>query len=373
MSTNRYSLREQSPGRFTARWYDDAGQRRSKTFPSRKAAKTFLDNTASDLHRGDYIDPRDARRKFREIADDWFATKVKRARTLAGYESLLRNHLLPYFGERPVGVLTTVDVRKWLAGMQRSHAPGTVRNAYRVLKPILDSAVEARCISENPCGTLRRDDLPRSQRTEMLFLTPEEVNALAAEFAQTSSGAAGQMFVHFAVQTGMRFGEVAALRVSNVDLLHRKITVAVSHSVVHGEIIEERPKNGEDRTIRLSKAFAATLRAYVDAAPHIAAHGPRAYLFPSPSDPPAPWRHTSAYPMFKGAARRAGLPAALRLHDLRHTCASLLIAQNVPPKVIQAHLGHRSFAITMDRYGHLYPEAAEQVADAMERAFRVVG
>lgn len=290
--------------------------------------------------------------------------------------------------------------------MQRKgRAPGTVRNAYRVLMPILDAAVELRCISANPCGPLRRDDLPRSQRTEMLFLTPGEVARLAAAMPGGPNGpksrkaaspagpdaeaapspdhtpapagnpdpAPGPMFVHFAAQTGMRYGEIAALRMANVDLLHRKITVAASLSVVRGEIIEERPKNGEERTIRLSKSFAATLRAYVEA------HAPAGYLFPAPSardgsapdgsgrDSSAPWLHTSAYPMFKAAARRAGLNPALRIHDLRRTCASLLIAQNVPPKVIQQHLGHKSFAITMDRYGHLYPEASEQLAEALDR------
>jgi integrase len=75
--------------------------------------------------------------------------------------------------------------------------------------------------------------------------------------------------------------------------------------------------------------------------------------------------------VFKPAVKAAGLNPALRFHDLRHTAASLLIAANVPPKAIQEHLGHASFAITMDRYGHLYPDTADAVRDAMESAFAV--
>lgn len=444
--TNRYSLREQSPGRHTARWYDDAGQRRSKTFNTRTEAKDFLDNTRADLHRGDYVDPRNAKVPFKTIANDWLETKVKRPRTIAGYRSLLDNHILPNFGHRPVGSIGTRDVRKWLAQMQRTHKPGTVRNAYRVLKPALDAAVEDGCIKANPCGPLRRDDLPKSTRTEMLFLTAAQVAQVAnhmppiiapadeddisttysimsaegegvstkyplapasdhirvspkmvevgsgAERPSPPSPSPQQMFVHFAAQTGMRFGEITALTLDNVDLLHRKITVNQSHSVVHGELITDRPKNGEERTIRISKVFAKQLRAYIDGQ-SLPAKG---FVFPAPTGtqpnqytnqptsttanhPNQPWRHTSAYPMFKAAARRAAKanpailsPATadrLRIHDLRHTCAALLIAQNVPPKVIQQHLGHKSFAITMDRYGHLYPEAGDLVADAMDKVF----
>ena len=66
---------------------------------------------------------------------------------------------------------------------------------------------------------------------------------------------------------------------------------------------------------------------------------------------------------------RAGLPSGLRFHDLRHTCAALLIAANIPPKTIQEHQGHSSFNITMDRYGHLYGDASDAVAEAMDQAF----
>lgn len=388
MTTNRYSIREQSPGRHTARWYDDAGKRRSKTFDSRTEARRFLDNTRADLHRGDYIDPADAKTPFKTIANDWLDTKVKRARTIQGYRSLLDNHILPVFGDRPVGSIGTRDIRKWLAQMQRTHKPGTVRNAYRVLKPALDAAVEDGCIKANPANTISRDDLPKSTRTEMVFLTAAQVAHVAAHMPTPSPTPA--MFVHFAAQTGMRFGEITALRISDVDLLHRKITVNKSHSVVKGSLLTTPTKNGEERTIRISKAFAKQLREYIAAS----ALPPKGFVFPAPTGTQpnqfaprsatpapanAPWRHTSAYPMFKAAARRAAkanpklLPPAvadlLRIHDLRHTCAALLIAQNVPPKVIQQHLGHKSFAITMDRYGHLYPEAGDLVADAMDKVF----
>jgi integrase len=82
-----------------------------------------------------------------------------------------------------------------------------------------------------------------------------------------------------------------------------------------------------------------------------------------------PLRHNNFYQrIFCPALGRAGLPAQVRFHDLRHTCAALLIAQGAHPKAIQAHLGHRSIQVTMDRYGHLFPDALEQLADRLDAA-----
>jgi integrase len=76
---------------------------------------------------------------------------------------------------------------------------------------------------------------------------------------------------------------------------------------------------------------------------------------------------------FKPAARAAGLPAALRVHDLRHTCASLLIREGASIKAVQHHLGHKSASITLDRYGHLFPEELDHLADRLDRLHAQAG
>jgi integrase len=360
----RYSLRERN-GKVQARWYTDDGRRHSRMFPTRTEAKRYLDRVSADRQRGDYIAPEDAARLFRDVAADWLAAKVKRPKTLAGYESLLRNHLLPFFGTLPVGAIRTSHVRRWLAEMQRAgKAPGTVRNAYRVLTPILNRAVEDGCIRANPCGPIRLiDDLPRSRPRRMLFLNAEEVTQLADACPEPWG-----TLVQFAPQTGMRAGEIAALRMQHVNLLRREVEVVESISEVKGQLHFVPPKTGEERKVVLSESLTKVLRDYIVRCP---AKGPRDFLFSSPEDPATPIRHNAWFylKVFKPAVHRARLNPALRFHDLRHTAASLLIAANVPPKVIQEHLGHASFAITMDRYGHLYPDTADAVREAMESAF----
>ncbi len=103
--STRYSVRQRDSGRWQARWYDPSGVRRTKMFDTRTGAKAFLDRTSADKQRKDYIDDRDADRLFADLAEEWLATLVKRAKTLAGYESLLRVHILPFFGSRPVGTI----------------------------------------------------------------------------------------------------------------------------------------------------------------------------------------------------------------------------------------------------------------------------
>jgi integrase len=96
-------------------------------------------------------------------------------------------------------------------------------------------------------------------------------------------------------------------------------------------------------------------------------HDPEAFVFSAQRG--GRLRHNNFYQrLFCPALRRAGLPEQVRFHDLRHTCAALLIAQGAHPKAIQAHLGHSSIQVTMDRYGHLFPDALEHLADRLDAA-----
>jgi integrase len=361
-------MRRLASGRIQYRYHDAEGNRRSKTFANVKEARNAAARTSADLQRGEYIDPRDAARTFDQLADEWLDTlALQRPKTLAGYRGILDKHLRPYFGSRAVGSIRPTDVRKWLASMTRSgSAPGTIRNAYRVLTPILNQAVEDGCIKASPCAPLRRKDLPQSKASEMLFLTAGQVTKLADAMPDHWG-----VVIHFAARTGMRAGEINALRMANVDLLRNRVHVRESISEVEGVQHFVPPKTGEERTVTIPPSLSRMLREYLATQPQ---KGPRDFLCTDPADASKPVAYTRWFylKVFKPAVVRAGLDPALRFHDLRHTAASLLIAANVGPKVVQKHLGHSSFAITYDRYGHLYPDEAEQqVSDALEAAFAV--
>jgi integrase len=153
------------------------------------------------------------------------------------------------------------------------------------------------------------------------------------------------------------------LRVKRLDLLRGTIRVVEAASEVGGRLTTGPTKTHAERTVRLPRFLRDELAAYL--ASRRRDHD--AFVFTSPMG--RPLRHHNFYQrLFRPALARAGLPERVRFHDLRHTCASLLIAQGAHPKAIQVHLGHSSIQVTMDRYGHLFPDALEHLADRLDAA-----
>ena len=207
--------------------------------------------------------------------------------------------------------------------------------------------------------------------------------------------------IRFMAQTGLRAGEVVALKWGSVDLLRGRVTVRESVSMLKaGEWATVPPKNNRTRIVALTPAMVAELKVHANRHASItypapeserksvgrpgeagdqmsSAFGATRYLWPSPvtseaqpyGTEPMHWGRDFYLKYWKPAVARAGLPGTLRAHDLRHTCASLLIAANVPAKAIQEHLGHSSFKITMDTYGHLYEDANDTLTSALGAAF----
>lgn len=351
------AIRKTTNGTFEVRYYDSHGRRRGKTFKRREDAKRWMALNEAAKVRGEWIDPRDAATLFAGVAEAWFAgTVALKPKTRVGYRQILDTHVLPAFGRRPVGKFTRREMRTWLLALDV--APGTRRNIRKVVRLVFHVAVEDRLISGNPCDGI---ELPASSR-EMLFLSAHEVAGLADALP-----APHRTLVLLAAYTGLRAGELCALRVRHLDLLRGRITVEESLSDVNGHLHFGTPKNGRIRSVPVPRALCELLAAHLATR----AHGPDDLVFASRNG--SPLRHQLFYRRaFKPAVRRV-LPErlhGLRFHDLRHTCAALLIAQGAHPKAISAWLGHSSIAITMDRYGHLFPEHADELVAGLDLQLR---
>lgn len=327
------------------------GAARSSTFALRRDAAEFARTTDSARVAGTFVDPRRSRIRLGPWLDTWLESRTNLApSTRARYRSIIEAHIAPVWGVVELADVHHDDVQAWVAGIDRS--PATTRKAFYVLSQALDYAVRSGRLGRNPADGV---SLPRPQASERRYLTHQQVEALACEVPDRWA-----LLVRFLAYTGLRWGEVAALRVRDVHLDRRRVTVARSVTPIHGRLTFGPTKGHERREVPVPGFLAAGLSAMVqgkgiDDLVLTGAHGGtlRAGTFQTRVLTPA--------------AARVGLQG-LHPHELRHTAASLAIAAGADVKVVQSMLGHKSATMTLDLYGHLFPDRLDVVADALERA-----
>jgi len=367
-------VRQLPSKRWQARYLgpDGTDHTAGQTFATKELAERFLTLTEADLFRGDWVDPLVGQRAFGDWADDWLKVTVHlKGKTRYGYESILRTHVLPHFKAWEVGRIDRPAVKIFLAGLQANGiAPGTLANVRQVLRSVLGIAMDAGALKANPCD---RVQVPRGRREEMHFLGHDQVAALAEAIAHPPVRAGGGehrrkaypeygLLVRFDAYTGLRAGELAALRVGRVDLMHRAVEVAESASEVGGRIEFGEPKTYQHRRVPLPLALVDEL------APFLAGRNPSDLAFHGPDG--GPLRPGNFYARhFKPAVEHIG-ETGLRFHDLRHTYAGFLIGQGAHPRAMMERLGHSSITVTLDRYGHLLPGLEEAVTSGLETAYR---
>ena len=311
--------------------------------------------------------------RFDEYAEEWL--RRVRARNLAPasvevYEGMVRHHLLPFFGGMRLGAITRRDIDRYLVekresgsrrGKKGSRVPLAVRTinfSLMVLKLMLKEAVEQGLLLSSPAEYVKplrqtRDDEPlrvlqTGQVARLLDAAEEPYRTLYL----------------VAVRTGLRRGELLALRWRDVDLRGGVLQVRRSLSrvregnryVLHEGATKSRHSR---RMIDLSPETIQALLQYP------AGDDPeRDHVFPAKTGGPMDPNNLDT--AFHRDLAAAGLPE-VRFHDLRHTHASLLIAAGVHPKAIQARLGHASIQTTLNIYGHLMPSAFEGVGERLDQ------
>lgn len=353
-----------------------------KTFDRKRDAERWLATQAAAMQDPSYIDPRSAAKPFRELVATWERTRVAglAPKTRERYSSVTRTYLLPEFGSTPVGKLTRGDIKEWFAGLDVT--PGTARKIQVVLSSILSEGVELGLLRENPAARLR---LATPERRDMTILTAEEVRKLADAIARPTD----RLAVYVAAYTGLRAGELWALQRRDIDLDGRRLVVQRTLKDESGALtfVNATKTEGSRLVVSLPTFLVNMLRTHLDGLPSPA----DTLLFTSPGGgggraegDGGPVRHGLFVrrvfrPAVVGKKDRTGaykvppaLPAAkhgLRWHDLRHTCAALLIAVGRHPLEIKTRLGHSSITTTMDRYGQLFPSAEAALADALDATF----
>jgi integrase len=352
------TIRRLPSGRWQVRYYDRAGIRHTapRTFPSKADATRHLAQLEADLLRGVWTDPRLARITFGEWAERWQQTTADlRPGTRALYKYLLRRFLLPAFGTTPLGKLDTLTVRAWLAELHQAAevTPTTIAKAYRLLRRILNVAVEAGYLPRNPAA-IKGAGIERA--AEMRHLSIPQLTALA-----DAVPARYQALILVAGFGGLRWAELVGLRRRHVDLAGARLHVVEQAAEVAGKFIVGPPKTDAGRRVVTLPTFAVTaLAEHLD---RYAAPGPDGLVFLS-----ARGKHLARSSfrrlVWLPAVRKVGLDG-LRVHDLRHTTATLAATTGATAKELMERMGHTSPGVAL-RYQHVMADRQAALAAALD-------
>jgi integrase len=305
-----------------------------------------------------------------EYLDLWLEDSVRetvRATTFERYEQIARLHIRPELGPLKLKAVTPAHIR----GLYRNRlssglSPRTVQYIHVTLHKALKQAVLDGLIPQNAAEAVKP---PQVRREEMRPLTPEQVKALL----EAARGDRLEALYILAVTTGLRQGELLGLKWEDVDLEEGKLQVRRTLATAKGG----PPALTAPKTIKSRRSVSLT-RSSVDA---LRSHLKRqleeinregslwqenGLIFASEEGQPLKRRNVTNS-KFRSLRKRAGL-SAIRFHDLRHTCATLLLGRNINPKIVSEMLGHASIAITLDTYSHVLPNMQNEAAKAMEDA-----
>jgi integrase len=345
------SIARRSDGRWRARYRDVAGREHSRHFKRKVDAQRWLDEVTTAVTTGMYVDPGRSRITVGEWSQRWIATKVDlKPSTKARYEGLLRVNLLPSWGDVRLADVTHEGVAVWVAELSAAGlSAATVRQAHRVLSLAFSLAVRDGRLARNPADHV---PLPRGVKNEKVFLTVDQVEALA------EAAGAYRLVVLFLAYTGVRFGELSALRVRRLDLMRRRAEIVEAVAEVRGHAVFSTPKSRQVRSVPIPRFLVDEL------ARHVAGRAPDDFVFTAPRGALLRLQNFRQT-VFDRAAHCAGL-VGLTPHGLRHTAASLAITSGADVKVVQQMLGHASATMTLDLYGHLYGDRLDEVADRMD-------
>ena len=365
------TIDHQPNGRWRARYRDPQGRSRSRTFDRKSDAERFLSRNSVEMQRGEWIDPAARRTLFSEWAEGWWQTTVRlRPTTRRGYWQILQNHVLPYFGERPLTAIDYMDVERFIASKLAAGeiGPKKVRDCVSIVSLIMQSAVRSGARRDNPAAghrvTVRRRRIRQGD-----VLAMEQVHELLDWVKDPYKPA-----VWLLVLTGMRPSELCGLRVRSVDFARNLISVTETLVPVsaYGDqklALVGGPTKTEagDRTIPIPAWLS------IDIAEHLRKRveergfplDSREPLFVNRAGKPLN-RDKFRETVIKPALAAAGLPSNLRTYDLRHGHASMLIDLGANVLAVAQRMGHSDPSVTLREYGHLFQGVQEQLSTKLD-------
>ena len=360
-------------GKRIQQWHTVKGTKRN--------AQKFLNEILVSKEKGTYVKP--TRLSLGDWLEQWldgYVAMHTTLRTQESYRSIINRHILPSLGSIPLSQLQPQQIQSYYAqalSSGRTDKKGglsarSVLYHHRILTEALSHAVKMGILIRNVAELV---DPPRVERAKMSTLTPDEVFI----FLDAAKDTSYYVFFSTLICTGLRRGELLALRWRNLDLDSSTITVVeTAYKLGNGEYIIKEPKTPHSRrSVSLPPSLVKLLREYRADQELLRIQlginlNNDDFVFIRPDG--SPLNPNAVTLAFKRIIRKAGLKH-IRLHDLRHTHATLMLKAGIHPKIVSERLGHSNIGITLDTYSHVLPglqEAAAEIFDKMldENSFK---
>lgn len=360
------TVRQLPSGRWQARYRDLSGTQQAAptTFATKAAGNRWLARAQADMDRGEWLAPSAGSETLERYAERWVETRLVRGRPLAPrtaelYRWQLKKHILPALGATHLRHLDAVAVRAWYGRLSGGEGPGQVTAAkcYRLLRAICHTAVDDGLIMKNPCA-IRGAGQEHSRERPMLTVAQVEALAAAVE-------ARWRALVLLAAWCGLRFGELAALTVRDLDLEACVVHVRASATTLAGGRRHLGPPKSPAgiRSVAIPPHIVAGLR------DHIASFADSRgsdLVFLGPNGAPLDNGNFNRI-VWRPACAAAGVPAGTHLHDLRGVSATLAARQGATTRELMRRLGHSTPDMAL-RYQRAEAERDVAIARAMSEA-----
>lgn len=334
-----------------------------KGFKGKKEAREAERAARVEFEKGNFVEPN--KLTYEQFVLDWFNNKTDMNEgTRTTNSGILKNHILPVLGHLPLQKITVRDIERFISILAKKNlADGTKKKIFNLAQTSFGSAYRKELIVKDPFTLLENHAKPRVTKPKIDYWTREEVETF---FERLGPDYHRRAFFIVAIYTGMRRGELLGLRWRDIDFVNKRLHV---RQIVSKGKIEARVKTSSGyRSVSMSETVKKELKAHrkkvLTQKLKAKDYNDQDLVFAQPDG--SPYSDGNFTKFWNRIIQKTEM-RRIRFHDLRHTCASLLLSANVHPKVVQEMLGHSSIKITLDTYSHLLPNMQDEAASTMDK------
>lgn len=272
-------------------------------------------------------------------------------RTIANKKYMIQNHIIPYLGKLKMNEIEAKDILNWQKEIiSKGYSESYLRMLQNQLTALFTHASKIYGLKDNPCKKVKK--MGNSDSRKLEFWTKEEYDLFISSYEPGN-----RLYVLFEILfwTGCRIGEALALTKADVNFMSNQLEINKTYYRANGKDVITTPKTEQSvRTIEIPQFLTNEIKDYVE----------RLYDFPNDVRL-FPIGHEAVQHTMKNHAKKVGIKK-IRVHDIRHSHVAYLIEQGVDPLIIKERLGHKDIRITLNTYGHLYPNKQRGVADMLD-------